>query len=178
MTQLVTYSRDPGRVRRHVLAIEMDGRLLLRPDLPGASEMGGAQFAMDAARKLSELRALRGAGDLSTWLRRQGVAVGVFHVQDPRAPADWFRLALPSDSEFVYDIQHQFSERIPTGWFVTVAEMAAEVRAAADHPHAGARAVRCLVRRPILQPLDPGELDGLRRDIRARLDDLEKRQTG
>lgn len=172
MIHLVSYSEDPERKPRHVVAVARNGELLVRTDQTWAESFSSARFQSDALQKQRELLEQVRAADLNAWFSRQGLCVGLVAIESELSPEYWFAHPLEPNAHFVYDLSHVFPRAAPKGWFECVEAIARKYMATADHPMATNRGVHCLIRRPILQAMDPEELATMRAEVRAALDEL------
>lgn len=176
MTLIVTYSDNPEWRPRHILAVAGQG-LVVRQDTGFVEQLPSALLQHDALRKQQELTTLAkqyNETELLAWYARQGINVSLLRV-DAKLHAELsFAFPLQPNSSYVVQTSHFFGTTPPPGWFERVERVAQKHAATADHPFEGHRSVRCLIRRPLLQPMSPDELLTLKTEVREVLDALAR----
>jgi hypothetical protein len=92
--KIVTYSTDPTWHARYVLAVVQNQQLVVRIRPLSAAQLKKKKaFVRDAARLLSELNQKTPA-EVATWVRYQGLSVGLEEVED-QPPEVLFARPLP-----------------------------------------------------------------------------------
>lgn len=174
MIRLVTYSEDPERRPRHVLAVANGPSLQVRRDVAWIEQLSSELARVDAARRLKELALVTRSADLGAWFASQGWNVSVKEIDSDCSPEHWFNHPLEPNDHYVHQISHVLRSSPPPGWFERVQAIAQRHAATADHPFEGNFSVRCLVRRPLLQAMSPEELATLRAEVHAALHALDQ----